>query len=283
MHYTLLLSLSLISLLVFPARAQQAEPDLSGIKTVYNLPYKSGQQLSAYEKERAYLDLYLPEGQSDFPVLVWLHGGGLKINSKDSLESRIVGIRMAKEGVGVAIINYRLSPEGQYPDYIEDVAAATAWVHQHIKEYQGNPEKLYLGGHSAGGYLAAIATLDASYLQAYDMQPGTLEGIICISGQMDSHNTVKEEKGIAAEEKIIDASAPLYHTATDVPPFLILYADDDIPGRGAINEEFARAMKKAGHKLKIKELKNKDHLSIVMEIMEPKDATARQMLSFIKK
>ncbi len=261
--------------------AQQLEDfDASGVDKVADLAYKSG-DLSAYEQERCKLDLYLPKGEEGFPMLVWLHGGGIKINSKDTLESQVVGMRLASEGIGVAVINYRLSPQGQFPDYVEDVAAATHWVAQNIAKYEGDPEALYLGGHSAGGYLAAIAILDTGYLAAYDMTPDQIKGVICISGQMDSHNTVKEERGQAADAKLINSSAPLYHTSTAVPPFLILYADDDIPGRGAINVEFAKAMQKEGNNVTIKELKGKGHVSIVTEILEEDDETASEMLGFM--
>ncbi|WPP48655.1 alpha/beta hydrolase [Catalinimonas niigatensis] len=277
------IGLFLIYVLSFsPVFAQSAHDfDSSHVDKLADLSYKSG-KLTAYEQERCKLDLYLPKDKANFPVMVWLHGGGITINSKDTLESQVVGMRLASEGIGVAVINYRLSPQGQFPDYIEDVAAASSWVAQNIKKYQGNPEALYLGGHSAGGYLAAIAILDTSYLAAYDMHPDQIQGVIAISGQMDSHNTVKEERGQSAEEKLINPSAPLYHTATPAPPFLILYADDDIPGRGEINEEFAKAMRADGNTVTIKELKDKGHVTIVTEILEPEDATAREMVNFIR-
>jgi acetyl esterase/lipase len=277
------LSLLLITVLSFSSLFAQniKDFDASSITKVPDLAYKSG-DLSAYEQERCKLDLYLPKNETHFPVLVWLHGGGIKINSKDTLESQVVGMRLASEGIGVAVINYRLSPQGQFPDYVEDVAAATSWVAQNMEKYQANPEALYLGGHSAGGYLAAIAILDTSYLAAYDMTPDQIAGVIAISGQMDSHNTVKEERGQSAEEKLINPSAPLYHTDTPAPPFLILYADDDIAGRGQINVEFAEAMEAAGNTVTIKELKDKGHVSIVTEILEPEDATAREMVNFIQ-
>lgn len=126
-------SLLLMSILSFSSLfAQNIEDfDASSMTKLPDLAYKSG-NLSSYEKERCKLDLYLPKDEDNFPVLVWLHGGGIKINSKDTLESQVVEMRLASEGIGVAVISYRLSPQAQFPDYVEDIAAATSWVKQHI-------------------------------------------------------------------------------------------------------------------------------------------------------
>lgn len=251
------------------------------IHRVPDLAYKT--QGDAYEMERCRLDLYLPDLIEDFPLLIWLHGGGLTINSKDSLEASEVGVRMAREGIGTAVINYRLSPEATFPAYIDDVAAAIQWVYDNARKYQGDRKRLFVGGHSAGAYLAAMVALDPTYLESYDLKPRRLTGVIAISGQMDSHQTTKKERNLPAEEKIVDQTAPLFFVseAQKLPPFLILYADHDMPQRGAINQEFVDSLQAHQHPVMAHEIKDRDHLSIIRNVLQPDDETVRLMKAFI--
>ncbi|MEQ9439433.1 MAG: alpha/beta hydrolase [Cyclobacteriaceae bacterium] len=251
------------------------------IHRVPDLAYKT--QGDAYEMERCRLDLYLPDLAEDFPLLIWLHGGGLTINSKDSLEASEVGVRMAREGIGTAVINYRLSPEATFPAYIDDVAAAIQWVYDNARKYQGDRKRLFVGGHSAGAYLAAMVALDPTYLESYDLKPRRLTGVIAISGQMDSHQTTKKERNLPAEEKIVDQTAPLFFVseAQKLPPFLILYADHDMPQRGAINREFVDSLQAHQYPVMAHEIKDRDHLSIIRNVLQPDDETVRLMKAFI--
>nr|WKN37082.1 alpha/beta hydrolase [Tunicatimonas sp. TK19036] len=256
-------------------------PDSLHYKTILDIPYKT--EGEAYELERCKLDLYLPKQQQNFPLLVWLHGGGITINSKDSLEASEVGVRLASEGIGTAVISYRLSPQATFPAYIDDVAAALRWVYDHAKEYNGQQKELYVGGHSAGGYLAAMVALDPTYLEAYKLKPRQLAGVVAISGQMDSHQTTKKERNLPAEEKIINETAPLFFVskAKKLPPFLVLYAENDLPQRGAINVEFADSMQVHQQPVMLREIKGRDHLSIIRNILQPNDETTRLITEFI--
>ena len=282
-----LIPMKLLLLLVFilPSGVfgQVAFPaDSLPIAIVRDIQYKT--EGDAYELERCKLDLYLPNQKKDFPMLVWLHGGGITINSKDSLEASEVGIRLASEGIGTAVINYRLSPRATFPAYIDDAAAALRWVYDHAKEYDGKPKELYVGGHSAGGYLAAMLALDPEYLKAYQLKPRQLAGVIAISGQMDSHQTTKKERNLPADEKIIDQTAPLYFVgqARKLPPFLVLYAENDIPNRDSINIEFADSLEAHQHPVILRKLDGRDHLSIIRRILQPDDETTQLMVEFIR-
>src|SRR5258708_6068125 len=148
------------------------------------LPYRAGPALSEYERERCVLDLYLPAGRAGFPTMVWFHGGGIIEGDKDGRSTVAMAERFAHDGVAVAGANYRLSPKVLFPAYVEDAAASVAWVAAHIQERGGDPKGIFIAGHSAGGYLAALAVMDPSYLAAAGVPAGAIAGLIPVSGQM---------------------------------------------------------------------------------------------------
>lgn len=223
----------------------RAEEPTAGVTQVPAQAYKSGDALSDYEKERCQLDLFLPAGKTGFPTLVWLHGGGMTGGSKDAGMTPKLGVRFAKAGIGFAAVNYRLSPKATFPAYVDDAAAAFAWVHAHIAEHGGDGQKVFLGGHSAGAYLSSLVTMDPHYLQALGLNQSALAGVIPISGQMLTHFTVRKEKGLEAETITADAAAPIYFTRKETPPIFIMMGDHDWPARWEENLYFAAAMKAA--------------------------------------
>src|SRR5262245_33646251 len=110
------------------------------------------------------LDLYAPEGKG-WPVMVFVHGGGWNSGDKDlKVEGTAiyadVGRFFASQGVGTAVVNYRLLPRVSWRDQITDVAGAVAWLHRHAADYGGDPSQFFLAGHSAGAQLAARVALD---------------------------------------------------------------------------------------------------------------------------
>jgi len=251
------------------------------LKVLKNIQYKDGGQ---YERERCKLDLYLPGGKTDFPILVWFHGGGMTSNSKDEEEAVRVGRRMAKEGIGTAVVNYRLSPMAKYPSYIEDAAASVAWSLRHVGGYGGDPNAVFAGGHSAGGYLAAMVVMDPRYLKGHGAGVADVAGVIPVSGQMDSHSTVRAERGIERSVQVIDATAPLHHVRPGLPPMLILAGGEDLPGRSEINQRFHEALTAAGNRdAGFVEVPGRTHTSIVFEMDDPNDEVVQIMLSFINR
>ena len=139
--------------LVPPALTPTAVPTVvQDYEILRDIPYQTDD--SDYARERSKLDIYLPKNRRDFPVLVWFHGGALMYEDKSESYATRAAIRLASEGIGVVVPNYRLFPSVKYPVYIEDAASAVAWVYQNIGNYQGNPQQVFVGGHSSGAYLA---------------------------------------------------------------------------------------------------------------------------------
>lgn len=213
--------------------------------TKENIPYYSEaeNQNDEYIHERCVLDVYYPEEIKDFPTVVWFHGGGLTGGNK-SIPQELKEKRMA-----VVAVNYRLYPKIKAPVYIEDAAAAVAWVFKHILEFGGNPDLIFVSGHSAGGYLASMVGLDQRWLNKHDVDANSIAGLIPFSGHTITHFTVREERGIEGTQPIIDDLAPLYHVRKDAPPLLLITGDREIEmmGRYEENAYMMRMMKVVGH------------------------------------
>lgn len=233
--------------------AQQTE-----YKTDFDIPYYSN-EVNASNKlisERCVLDIYYPVNKKDFATVIWFHGGGLTGGSKelpDALKNRDLCI------IGV---NYRLAPQAKAPDYIEDAAAAVAWAFNHIEQYGGSKSKIFVSGHSAGGYLAMMIGLNKHYLEKHNIDADQIAGLIPLSGQTITHFTIRDEQGIKDTQPVIDKYAPLYHVRADAPPLLLITGDKELEmlGRYEENAYLARMMKLTGHtETKLLELQGYGH------------------------
>ncbi len=201
---------------------------------------------SEYAKERCRLDLTWPKGVKGFPTVVYYHGGGLTGGSR-GLPSPL-----QKRGWAVVGVGYRLSPNVKHPVYIEDAAAALAWTFKHIESYGGDPAKIFVTGISAGGYLTAMIGLDKSYLAAHGIDANRIAGLIPVTGQMITHQTVRKEQGVEPSRfrPTIDRFAPLYHVRKDAPPALFISGGwgVDMLMRAEENLYMVSMLKLVGHK-----------------------------------
>ena len=249
MKYTFFLLSLLISQYAF------AQEEVVTYTTIADIYYHNG-DLDDYAKERCVLDLYYPTNVSDFPTIVWFHGGGLKAGNKFIPED------FKEQGLAVIAVNYRFSPQVTAPTYIEDAAAAVAWSFQHIAEYGGNPELIFVAGHSAGGYLSSMVGLDSTYLQPYGIHPNQIAGLIPYSGHAITHFTIRNERGIPPNKPLIDEYAPISFCRADAPPYILITADreQELFGRYEEVAYQARMMKLSGHeKTELHEMSGYSH------------------------
>lgn len=203
----------------------------------------TSQSMDAYLKERCKLDVYFPKDTTNVATIVWFHGGGLEFGEKHIPEG------LLEKGVAVVTVNYRLYPKVKHPVYIEDAAAAVAWTFKNIEKYNGDPKKIFVTGHSAGGYLASMVGLDKSYLKKHNLSADSLAGLIPFSGHTITHFTIRKEMGIDGTQPIIDNYAPLFHVRNDAPPMLLITGnrEKELLGRYEEVAYFYRMMKVIGH------------------------------------
>ena len=159
-------------------------PDAYEVEHLRDLAYYDGPQA---DRVRHRLDIFVPKGRKDFPVVVLLHGGAwiLGDNRCCGLYSS-VGEYLASQGIGVVIPNYRLSPAVKHPEHVKDVARAFAWTKTHIAEHGGRADQIFLVGHSAGGHLAALLASDEKYLKGHGCQGTDIKGVVSVSSVLAS-------------------------------------------------------------------------------------------------
>src|SRR5262249_5248660 len=135
------------------------------------------------DKNKHKLDLYLPKGKKDFPIMFFVHGGAWVSGDRNyfGIYSSI-GQAFARNGIGAVVISYRPSPKVQHPEHIKDVARAFAWTHKNIGKHGGNPDAILLCGHSAGGHLVALLATDEGYLRSEGLTLKAIKGAIPMSG-----------------------------------------------------------------------------------------------------
>lgn len=249
-----------------------------------HIPYKTGDSLSSYEKQRCLLDVYLPKEDKGFATLVWFHGGGLTGGNKDADSTKKVAQGLAKSGVAVVVPNYRLNPQAKYPAYIEDATAAVAWTLQHIGKHGGDTKRVFVGGHSAGAYLTLMLGMDAHYLAAFGLKPQQLAGLVPVSAQVMTHYTVRQERGISKFSVTADAAAPVFYAdVKNLPPILVLCADKDMPARAEENVYLVALMKGAGNKrVTLQVIADRNHGSVGNNIANEGDPAREAILKFME-
>jgi acetyl esterase/lipase len=224
-------------------RAQDAPQTV----TLTNLAYYSDQALATaddYQRGQCRLDLRYPAEKKDFATVVWFHGGGLTGGKRHF-------INLGDPGIAVAAVGYRLSPQAGHPAYLEDAAAAVAWTLRNIRQYGGDPAKVFVAGHSAGGYLTAMVGMDPRWLAAHDLSIHQLAGLIPVSAQVTTHFHVKKLRGDTGEQyrPLIDEFAPLYHCASNLPPVCLVTGDRKIEFKCRVEENdlMAVSLRTLGH------------------------------------
>ena len=266
------------TIIAFLLAATSLNAGADGVRVMKDIDYIPN---TDYSDDKDKLDLYLPEGANGFPIVVYFHGGGLRAGDKSG--SGHVGQALAASGIGAAIANYRLSPTVEHPKHAQDAAASSAWVYEHIGDYGGDPKKLYVSGHSAGGYLSGLLAVDARYLKGAGLPEDALKGAMPISGFFYVDRVAKERpKDVwGTDERVWREASAWPYARADAPPILFLYAEGDDAWRKKDIEDMATTLKSKGHPtISTVEIENRDHRGIAAQISDG-DPTLRKLADFV--
>lgn len=225
------------------------------------------------------LDFYYPKGLSSYPVVFFVHGGTWRSGDKKIYGP--LGELFARNGVGIVITNYRLSPKVKHPAHIEDVAGAFAWAHKNVGRYGGRNDRLFACGHSAGGHLVALLATDGRYLRAEKLPASSVRGVLALSGVYTiAPGLFPTQFGDDAE--VCRAASPLSNVSGGHAPFLILYADKDLPFLDRLAESMHKALDKAKCQTELLRIAGRDHVSIMVKIASDEtDPGTVAMLRFV--
>lgn len=252
--------------------SQQLDP---GVEAVADIEYVAGAPEDA-DKHR--LDIYRRHGAVRRPVLFFVHGGAWVRG--DRKQYPFFGSRFAREGYVVVVPSYRLAPKHPHPAQIEDVADAFAWTVRHIAEYGGDPARIVVAGHSAGGHLVALLAANEKWLRGRGLTTAAIRGVISMSGVPD----VTGEAGARVfgnDPAVRREASPLFHVRAGLPPFLITYCQWDYLTLPQQARRFHAALRQAGVPAELVFVAGENHISEMTSIVRPGDATAAALLRFL--
>lgn len=235
------------------------------------------------------LDIYTPKTGQDHPVILMIHGGGWQRGDKAKANVVANKARYFTENGHVFVsINYRLSPAVKHPVPAQDVARAIAWTHGNIGRYQGDPDRIYLMGHSAGAHLAALVATDQRYLQGVQQSPRSLKGVILLDGAgYDIPKLMREHSqpriytaAFGNDERVWRDASPITHITKGkpIPPFLIFYTPR--PRAQMLSEQLSKSLMSAGVPVRSKMI-NASHKQINQEVGNPGGETTRTIMEFL--
>ncbi len=231
------------------------------------------------------LDVYQPRKAQKNPVVIFIHGGYWEAGNKDIY--KFLGRNFAKKGITTVIPSYTLSPNGNYQTMAEEVAAAIEWTHANIADYNGDPEQIFLMGHSAGGHLIALVSTNPKYLANKEMIKGT---ILNDAAALDMYSYLKEHPPTAShnydvtwtkEEQNWKDASPIYFLSENVPPFLIYVGTKTYPSIIAQNKDFVQELNKYQPNVAINYLPKK-HVPMMSQYFFPWNKHYQEIIDFIE-
>jgi acetyl esterase/lipase len=218
---------------------------------------------------RQRLDVYVADGlRAPAPVVVFFYGGGWDSGRKE--DYAFVGKALAAQGYVTVIADYRLVPDVRFPAFVEDGAKAIRWAHDHIGDYGGDPRRLYLIGHSAGAYNAAMLTLDAHYLRQIGLGPNAVRATAALAGPYN-FLPLDVEATIAAfgQTKNLAATQPINFISRSAPPMFLATGDQDTTVYPRNTTGLAAKLREAGADVAEKTYPGMTHAGIVLALSRP--------------
>ncbi len=221
--------------------------------------------------ERQKLDIYLPEVSSPenpssaaAPVLIFVHGGYWVAGHKDILGFMAPPITTAPAILVAA--GYRLAPGAKYPEQVDDCRNALRWVYENISQYGGDPDRIFIGGHSAGGHLASLVTLQRSRLPEFQLPPDIVKGCFPVSGVFDVSDSPRErQEALLSDLSQARDASPIYNTAGNSVPFFLEIGGDDFPDLRHQHPEMVKALKSEPGRVEEMERLGHNHFEISLD------------------
>lgn len=233
------------------------------------------------------LNVFTPRKNSKekLPVLIFMYGGNWNSGSKDTYG--FFGRNFAKKDIITVIPDYTLSPKANYDDMAEQTAQAIKWTKAHISEFNGDPDRIFLTGHSAGAHLVALAAMNPKY----GIDPTNISGIILNdAGGLDMYNYLQKEPPTAKEDylatwtdnpKIWKQASPIYYIEENTPPIMLYLGSKAYPFIKSSNRKFITALKPFQPNVEPIILPKK-HISMIIQYFFPWSKRFDEIKSFIK-
>lgn len=263
-------------------------PEFKEIKIYKDIAYT---KIKGVDPKFNSLDIYTPIISINCPVIVFIHGGTWIQGDKGNLNDKIIAF--IKSNFIYVSINYRLSPDIKTPLQAGDVAKAITWIYEYISDYGGNPQNIFLLGHSAGGHLAALTATDEHYLKDLGFSTKIIRGVIGLDSaayylpaliESEPENYYLFEIIFGNNPESWEKVSPIYYVkkGKNIPPFLLIYAGDREVSK-VVNLAFAKALQRLNYQVDLYYASHKDHVSIERDLGKLDDNIINKIFQFIIK
>ena len=233
---------------------------------------------------RQKLDLYVPDKLTGpAPVLLFFYGGGWTGGSKARYFS--FGQAFASKGIITAVADYRLYPQVRYPAFVEDGARAFAWLRAHAPEHGGDPNNLFLAGHSAGAYIAVMLAADRSYLKMAGADPASIRGVIGISGPYDFLPLKDDELIAIFGGANRPETQPIHYIDGTRPPMLLVTGTEDTIVAPGNTSRLAARLRSIGSPVEQRIYPGIGHIGIILSLvpgLRGRTSLYGDMLEFVR-
>ncbi len=211
------------------------------------------------------LDIYFPSNANEpAKVIVFFYGGSWKSGAKE--DYGFVGQALASRGFIAVLPDYRLYPEVAFPAFLEDSAKAVAWVKQHIANDGGDPDAVFLAGHSAGAYIAAMLALNPAYLAGQGLGPQELRGIVGLAGPYAFNPRFPSIREVFAHVDDVEIARPITFADGSEPPMLLLHGLEDEEVFLFNSSDLAEKIRAHGGKAELKTYPDIGHFKILLAL-----------------
>jgi acetyl esterase/lipase len=248
-------------------------------------PYKWHANIAYGADPQQRLDVYVPETAvaGPRPVVVFWHGGRWRYG--DKTDYRFVGAALAESGYVAVVANYRHYPQVKMPGFLNDAAQAALWAAAHAKQYSGDPERLYLMGHSAGAHLAAMVTLDPRYFAAAGQSAPHIAGVIGLSGPYDFLPLIEPDvQDMFGPPPLYPQSQPINFVRGDAPPMLLVHGLEDVTVRPKNSRNLAAALQAVGAPVTLKlypKISHSDTVAALTSLLRGRAPTLADIQAFV--
>lgn len=216
---------------------------------------------------RQRLDLYVPPGTREAPTVLFFYGGRWRTGKRQ--EYRFVADALTRRGVLVAVADYRLFPEVGWQDFIEDGACAYAWLEQHVRGYGGNPGRIFVMGHSAGAYIAAMVALDPG-VRARAAAQGRPAGLIGLAGPYDFFPFTDEDvREVFRSAPDGHGTQPVHYVGPRPAPALLLTGKRDRTVDPENSARLLRRLQAHGGQAELVQFARLGHVGILLSLAYP--------------
>ena len=223
------------------------------------------------DANRLKLDAYKPTGKNATQkVVIFFYGGDWQSGQKR--DYRFVAQALASRGFVAVMPDYRLWPEVQFPTFVEDGARAIRWTHDHVAEFGGDPEQIYLMGHSAGAHIAALLTLDAHYLEDVGLKRDTIRATAALAGPYDFVPPPDDRAafGMSRDQTATDPKIqPIHFVDGKAPPMLLVHGLKDKTVDVSNATRLAERIREAGGEVSVVTYPDRAHVGVVLALAWP--------------